>query len=67
MFKLKMYVPCITNTQPGHGWQELYNGTTNMPLAGYRPPSPMGDFEDYDFLKLHYITHKMKYFNNVNV
>ena len=31
------------------------------PWAGYRPPSPpRGNFVHYDFLKLHYIRHKIK-------
>ena len=30
----------------------------NRPLAGYRPPSPQGEFVHYDFLKQHYIRHK---------
>ena len=30
------------------------------PWAGYRPPPPRGNFVHYDFLKLHYIRHKIK-------
>ena len=34
---------------------------TNRPWAGYRSPSPpRGNFVQYDFLKLHYIRHKIK-------
>ena len=33
----------------------------DRPWAGYRPPSPpRGNFVHYDFLKLHYIRHKIK-------
>ena len=62
MFKLRMHVPCITNTQPGHGWR--------VPLIGLElatDPLPQGDFVDYDFLKLHYISHTMEYVSPLRV
>ena len=35
--------------------------TPFRPWAGYRPPSPpRGNFVHYDFLKLHYVRHKIK-------
>ena len=60
MFKLRKYVPCITNTQPGH----VCRNCIRVPLIGLElaiDPLPKGDFVDYDFLELHYISHKMKY------
>ena len=41
-----------------------------VPLIGLElaiDPLPQGDCEDYNFLKLHYISHKMKYVSSVNV
>ena len=37
------------------------------PWAGYRPPPPRGNFVHYDFLKLHYIRHKIKYVSPLRV
>ena len=40
--------------------------TINRPWAGYRPP-PRGNFVHYDFLKLHYLRHKIKYVSSLRV
>ena len=59
MFKLRKYVQCVTNTQPGH----VGRNCIRVPLIGLElaiDSLPQGDFVDYDFLELHYISHKMK-------
>ena len=48
MFKLRMYVLCITKTQSGHGWKELYKGIIKLAID-----HPRGNFVDYYFLILH--------------
>ena len=38
----------------------VYLGQDFRPSAGYRPPPPRRNFVHYDFLKLQYISHKMR-------
>ena len=49
----------LTTTASSHN-HAIFHGQTNRPWAGYRPPPPRGIFVHYDFLKLHYIRHKIK-------
>ena len=42
-------------------------GTVYRPQAGYRPPPPRGNFVHYDFLKLQYISHKMRHVSPLRV
>ena len=37
----------------------------NRPWAGYRPPPPRGNFVHYDFLKLQYISHRMRHVSHL--
>ena len=59
MFKLRMYVLCITNTQLGHGWNCIRVRQIGIELV--IDPSPQWEFCSYAFLILRYISHKMKY------
>ena len=59
-------------TLPGHRYcgpgNPLDNGPpTNRPSAGYRPLPPRGNFVHYDFLKLQYISHKMRHVSPLKV
>ena len=46
---------------------QLISPPPNRPWAGYRPPPPRGNFVHYDFLKLHYIRHNIKYVSPLRV
>ena len=54
-------LPCKSTFSTASAQIKVVLTTCIRPWAGYRPPSPpRGNFVHYDFLKQHYIRHKIK-------
>ena len=61
------YLPTKSTIRLLNVFMLVFYSANIRPKAGYRPPPPRGNFVHYDFLKLQYISHKMRHVSPLRV